>query len=294
MATRVTVLGTGIMGSAMARQLLAADHDVTVWNRTREKAEAVGDDGATVADDPADAVDGAELVLTVLADAEAVEEVMTEALGAMADDAVWVQMSTVGLAIDHLADLAAEHAVGFVDAPVLGTKEPAERGEVVVLASGPEDLRERCEPVFDAVGSRTLWLGEAGAASRVKLVTNAWLLGLVEALAESLALAEQLGVDPQGFFDAIEGGPVDATYAGLKGRAMLERDFPASFPLGLAWKDARLVVEAGDEHGLDLPVARVVAGQFARAVAARHGDADMAAVFRVVATDEGGGASNGG
>lgn len=283
----VAVLGTGIMGAAMARRLLAAGHPVTVWNRSPEKAEPLAAAGAAVAETPQAAVRDATVVMTMLAHGDAVAAVMDGpdgALAAMGQRSLWLQTSTVGdVWADRFGELAG--SVTYVDAPVLGTREPAERGELLVLAAGPDDVRDRCAPIFEAVGKRTQWVGAAGAASRLKLVVNAWLVGLVEALAESIALAEALDLAPQQFLDAIEGGPVGAPYAQLKGQAMMARSFPPSFPLTLALKDARLVVDAAERRGIDAKLARTVVEQFARAADAGHGDEDMAAVFRVVTRD---------
>src|SRR4051794_4303678 len=188
--TSVAVLGTGTMGAPMARNLVKAGLEVPAWNRSPEKAEPLGDDGVTVHDEAAEAVRTAEFVLTMLTNADAVRAVVTDegALEAMADGATWIQVSTIGVrAADELARLAADAGVTYVDAPVSGTKEPAEQGKLVVLASGPQDARERCRPVFDAIGQKTLWLGEAGVGSRMKMVVNTWLLALVEGLAESVA-----------------------------------------------------------------------------------------------------------
>ncbi len=274
---RVAVLGTGIMGAPMARNLAAAGHEVTAWNRTAEKAEGI--EGVAAAGSVAEAVRGADAVITMLADGDAVEAVAAEALEAM-DDAVLVQMSTIGPeATARLAERAAQAGVPFVDAPVLGTKGPAEEGKLIVLASGPEEVRERVQPLFDAIGAKTLWLGEAGAGSRLKLVINTWLLALTEGLAEAIALAEALDVDPQTFLDAIDGGPIGAPYANLKGKLMIERDFPPSFPLELALKDARLALAAAEEQGLRLAALAAVAEQMERAVEAGHGKADMAATI---------------
>ncbi|HLL58212.1 MAG TPA: NAD(P)-dependent oxidoreductase, partial [Rubrobacteraceae bacterium] len=217
----MAVLGTGIMGAAMARNLLAAGMQVRVWNRSREKAEPLVQDGATVAASPAEAAEGAGFVLTMLPEAGVIEEVAggeDGALSTLSGDGVWLQMSTVGIeGHERLAALAQERGVTYGDAPVLGTKEPAEGGQLVVLASGPEEIRERCEPVFDAVGSKTLWLGEAGAGSRLKLVTNNWIVGLLGVLAETISLARATGVDPARFLEVIEGGPLGLPYAQMKG-----------------------------------------------------------------------------
>jgi 3-hydroxyisobutyrate dehydrogenase len=246
---------------------------VIAWNRSAEKAEGI--EGVEAAGSVADAVSGADAVITMLADADAVEAVVREALPAM-DDAVLIQTSTIG---PEATARLAEQVPGLVDAPVLGTKGPAEEGKLIVLASGPEDVRERVDPLFDAIGAKTLWLGEAGAGSRLKLVINTWLLALTEGLAEAIALAEALDVDPQTFLDAIDGGPVGAPYANLKGKLMIERDFPPSFPLELALKDARLALAAAEAQGLRLGALAAVAEQMERAVEAGHGKADMAATI---------------
>ncbi|CAA9462922.1 MAG: 3-hydroxyisobutyrate dehydrogenase family protein [uncultured Rubrobacteraceae bacterium] len=282
-STAVAVLGTGIMGAAMARNLLAAGMEVRVWNRSREKAEPLAQDGATVAGSPAEAAEGAGFVLTMLPEAGTIEEVAggeEGALSTLPDDGLWLQMSTVGIeGQERLAALADERDVAYVDAPVLGTKEPAEQGQLIVLASGPEEVRERCEPVFDAVGSKTLWLGPAGAGSRLKLVTNNWIVGLLGVLAETISLAEATGVDPARFLEVIEGGPLGLPYAQMKGKMMIEEDFPTSFALELARKDAGLVLDAAGAQGLRLTVAEAVAARFDEAINTGHGEEDMAAVY---------------
>jgi 3-hydroxyisobutyrate dehydrogenase len=286
---RVTLLGTGIMGAPMARNLLRAGNDVTVWNRTEEKARPLEDDGAHVAATPADAVRGAEVVLTMLADAPAVEATMMESGGlhAMSPGSLWIQSSTIGIAAtERLAGLAAEREVMYADAPVLGTKKPAEDGQLFVLASGPPDARARCEPVFAAISRGSVWLGEGDLGTRLKLVVNSWILCTMENLAETLVLAETLEVDPRSFLEAISGGAMDMPYAHVKGEAMLTREFPPSFPLAHARKDAALILEAfgGD---VELPVVRATSQQFDRALELGHGDEDMSAVFYASAASVG-------
>jgi 3-hydroxyisobutyrate dehydrogenase len=278
----IAMLGTGIMGLPMARNLRAAGFEVRAWNRTREKAEPLRADGAEILDSAAAAVHGTEAVITMLADGDAVAATMEDggALRAMRAGSLWLQMSTVGIAAtEGFQALADERGVTFVDAPVLGTKKPAEERELTVLASGPDEARERCGPVFDAVGSKTLWLGEAGTGSRMKLVLNNWVLSLVESLAETVALAESLAIDPRQFLDTIEGGPLGLPYARLKGGAMVAREFPPSFPLALALKDAGLVLEAAERKRLELPVTCAVRAQMERAVEQGHGGEDMAATY---------------
>ena len=279
MAETVAVLGTGTMGAPIARNLATAGFTVRVWNRTRAAAEAI--EGVTVADTPADAVRGAGLMLTVLPDGRIVAEVAGDALDSAGEETIWIQSSTVGIeATERLAQLARNRGVRLVDAPVVGTKEPAEKGELTVLASGPEEVRQRCDPIFDAIGRKTIWLGPAGAGTRMKLVMNCWLVALVEGLAETLALARGLDLDPALFLETIAGGPLDLPYAQLKGKMMLAEEFPPSFKLRLAAKDARLVVEAAERAGLDLPLAETIAGRLERGVELGYGDEDMAATYR--------------
>jgi 3-hydroxyisobutyrate dehydrogenase len=274
---RVAVLGTGIMGAPMARNLAAAGHDVCAWNRSRERAEPLAEHGIAVCDEAQEAVEGAEVVVTMLADGDAVAEV-AERIEFPAD-AVWAQMSTVGIeATDRLAAVAERAGIPFVDAPVLGTKAPAEQGQLTVLASGDPRARERCAPAFDAVGARTVDLGDPpGAATRMKLVLNTWLVALVEGLAEAISLAEGLGLDPRQIIDIIDGGPLGPPYAKMKGTMMIARSYEPSFSLALAAKDARLALDAAARAGLELPALEAIRDQLERGVEQGHGDEDMAA-----------------
>ena len=165
---------------------------------------------------------------------------------------------------------------------MLGTKAPAEQGQLTVLASGPDQALDACRPVFDAIGGKTVRLGEASEGTRLKLVTNTWLLSLLGDLAESLAFAERLGVDQRAFLDAID-GPVGSPYAQMKGPMMLRREFPTSFPLRLALKDLELVLQAAESHEARMPVASAAAGNFRRAVEQGHGEEDMSAVYHASA-----------
>jgi 3-hydroxyisobutyrate dehydrogenase len=266
----------------MARRIAASGLPVRAWNRSADKAAPLAAAGCQVAATPAEATHGAGIVLTMLADADAVLAVMNGpdgALDAMDSSAVWLQMSTIGEAGTRLCSrLAGQRGLAFVDAPVLGTRQPAEQGALVVLASGPGEVAGRVQPVFDAVGQRTLWLGEAGAGTRLKLVANTWVLTVVEAAAEIIALAEALGLQSGLFFDAIDGGPLDLPYLRMKARAMTERDFKPAFSLALAAKDAALAAQAAANRDLDLPLLRTIAGRLEQG-ARQHGDADVSATY---------------
>jgi 3-hydroxyisobutyrate dehydrogenase len=276
----VAVLGAGgTMGLPMARNMARAGLEVRAWNRSPEKAQPLADDGAHIAGDLRAAVEAADVVMTMLADADAVLDVMGGAIDGMRDGAVWLQTSTIGEAgIEACADLASGHGIELVDAPVLGTKEPAEQAKLVVLASGPEGLRDRLRPIFDAIAERTMWVGEAGAGTRLKVVVNSWIVTVVEGGAETIALAEGMGVDPALMFDALEGGALDLPYLRMKGEAIAKREFDPSFSLRLAAKDAGLVSESAGRRDLELPALEAIRRRLDEGVP-EHGDEDMSATF---------------
>jgi 3-hydroxyisobutyrate dehydrogenase len=279
--TRVAFLGTGTMGLPMARNLVKAGFELCAWNRTPERARPLERDGAAVAADPREAATDCDLLVTMLSDAVAVLDSAAAALPALARGAIWLQMSTIGIEGTELCERAAlEAGVEFVDAPVLGTREPAEKGELVVMGSGPDAARARIEPLFDAVGKQTMWLGQAGQGTRAKVVINSWIVGVVGVLAETIALAEGLEVDPQVFFNAVQGGTLDLPYARIKGPAMIEKRFDnPAFRLSLSRKDADLALDAADAARLELPVLAAVRERLQRAEAGGHGDEDMAATY---------------
>jgi 3-hydroxyisobutyrate dehydrogenase len=198
---------------------------------------------------------------------------------------IWLQTSTVGVAAcRRLAELAARSHLRFVDAPVSGSKEQAERGELMVLAAGAPELEARLKPVLEAIARRTVWLGEVGAGTRAKLAMNAWVTGLVAVLAETITLSDGLDLDPHLFLDLLKGGPSDSPYAQLKGKAMIEGQLAPSFSLRLAHKDLRLILEAGHDAGASLPVLTAIEQKFDRAERQGRGDEDLASV---IAADRG-------
>lgn len=275
---RTTVIGTGIMGAGMARSLARAGHDVTVWNRTRDRAEPLSEHGIRVAGSVTEAVADARVVLTVLYDTDATAEVAAQMLPAMGEDAVWMQSATVGVeGTRRLHELGGDR---YLDAPVLGTRGPAEQGELVVLAAGPVALRDTASPVFRAVGSRTVVAGDVpGAASALKLACNAWVVSMISGTAQSLALAEALGIDPELFLEAIEGGPLEAPYVRSKGRMMLDRDWSTPmFELDGVVKDVGLMLEAAGPAGFPTGLLEALHHLFTDASGQGHGGDDMAAV----------------
>jgi 3-hydroxyisobutyrate dehydrogenase len=282
-ARRVAVLGTGTMGAPMARNLLHAGFGVRVWNRTMAKAAALAPDGALSAVDPAEAATGADVLITMLTDGATVEDVMTGPEGPLSmlgSDAIWIQMSTVGVEwTDRLADLADLHGVAFVDAPVSGSSEPADRGELEILAAGALEVRPHVQPIFDVLGRRTLWLDRVGDGSRLKLALNNWLVVLVEAMSETLTFSEALGLEPRVFLETIAGGPLASAYAMTKGAAMLDEDFVPGFPLRHALKDAELAMSAARRHGAELTLTDALLPRWREAIVDGHGDEDVAATI---------------
>lgn len=285
------MLGTGVMGSAMARNAARAGLDVRAWSRPLSDAERLVADGITVAETAAAATRGAELVVTMVPDAEAIDSFSSGPDGfleAMGPDAVWIQSSTVGVApADRLIITAREHGRSIVDAPVLGSKDPAERGELVILASGDHAAIRRCAPFFEAVAHRVLVVGPAGSGSRLKMVTNSWIMSAVAAIAESFALAEALDVDVGVFLDAIAGTQMDMGYAHVKGTMIARRTYPVQVTLANAAKDARLALAAARERGLPARVIAAATELMQAAVADGWAEHDMAAAFNAAVAEEG-------
>jgi 3-hydroxyisobutyrate dehydrogenase len=276
----IAFLGTGTMGMPIARNLANAGFSLRVWNRSPERAQPLAEVGAEVCASPAEAAHGADVLITMLNEAATVLDCAAEAVPALEADGIWIQMSTIGVeGIELCKELAERSNVQLVDAPVLGTKGPAEKGELVVLASGPRNALGACEKIFDAVASKTVTLGRVGEGTRCKLVTNNWLLGLTAVLGESIVLAESLDIDPRAFLEAIADGPVDSPYAHIKAKNMLERDFSEpSFKLDLARKDAFLVLTEAEDAELELPILRAVAARLDQASNQGLGDQDMSAM----------------
>ena len=278
----VAVLGTGIMGAGMTRSLLRAGLEVTVWNRHPGRAAPLAADGARVAATAAEAVADADAVITMLWDGNSVAEVMADALPTAPDGVLWVQTSTVSLhdAGDLLPSLAEGCDARYVDAPVLGTRQPAEDGRLTVLAAAPEALRDPVAPVFGAIGARTVWVSERpGDGTRLKLVANSWVGTIVAATAQSIAMAQGLGLDPRAFLDMMKGGAVDAPYLHIKGEAIIAGQFATSFAVDGAVKDTGLIAAAMRESGTDATLMEAISAQYRKAAESGHGEEDMAAIF---------------
>lgn len=275
----VAVIGTGIMGSAMAGSLLRAGLPTIVWDRSPSATKLLADQGARVAAAPGDAVAESDVVITMLPTGAITRSLILDngVVDSFKRGAVLAQMGTIGIeatvgAAQQLQELRPD--VSFVDAPVSGSKGPAAAGELLILASGPPEVRAKLEPVFSAIGRKTVWLGEAGEGTKMKLVVNSDMCVLIEGVAEALELANRLGVDPSGLEEAIAGGPLDAPIVDAKLHKMETGDYAPEFPLEWALKDVDLAITAS---GGALPLLAALSTQWHGAVDAGHGREDVSA-----------------
>jgi 3-hydroxyisobutyrate dehydrogenase len=279
--TRVGLLGVGLMGSAMANRLLDRGIEVIAWDRDSEALRAFQGRGGEPAEGPGEVVRGAGVVITMLPTSAIVLDVVEPLLEDWPEGAIWLQMSSVGAAeSDQLTKVADAHSVRLVDAPVSGSTHPAEQGELTILASGPDSARTAVEPIFDALASRVLWVGEAGMGSRLKLAANHWMIAMVAALAESMQLCEGMGLDQQQFIALLNGGPLGSAYALQKLDEMRRREYPAGFPVRLALKDLELVREVQQSSRVAMPVLDAVLERFLTA-GQDHADEDVAAIYEL-------------
>jgi 3-hydroxyisobutyrate dehydrogenase len=281
----VAILGTGTMGHGMAVSALRAGIPTVVWNRTAEPTRDLAELGADVADTAADAAQRAAIVVTMVTDTNAVVSIARDQgmLAALAPDAIWVQMSTIGVAgIEEVAAMVAAERrdITLIDAPVSGSKDPAEQGALTIFASGSDNARPRVAPLFDALGQRTIWVGTVGAGSRVKVVNNTWLAFGAEAIATSVALARQLGLEIDTVVDVLAGGPLVSPWQAAKLQRIAQGEFSAQFALSLALKDVRLALEAGGHDRFN--AFACLAEEWQQAVDQGLGDQDLTVVTRAL------------
>jgi len=278
---RVGLLGVGLMGSAMAGRLLAQGIAVIAWDRNADHVRPLEARGAAQAETPSEVVRSAGVVITMLPTADIIHDLVDPLLDDWPAGTVWLQMSSVGAAeADELTQVAEAHGVTIVDAPVSGSTHPAEEGQLTVLASGPDSARTAVEPIFSALASRVLWVGEAGMGSRLKLAANHWMITMVAALAESMHLCREMGLDQEQFIALLDGGPLGSAYALQKLDEMRRHDYPAGFPVRLALKDLQLVREIQMGSGARMPVLDVVLERFETANA-DLADQDLAAIYEL-------------
>ena len=275
---RITaVLGAGALGAAMAARLGEMGQEVRLWNRTAERARVAAAQARDVTAVAAagDAVSGAGAVITVLRDGDAVAKVMADAIASVEQGAVWIQASTVGPhSARALADLAREHGLAYLDAPVSGSTTPAREGKLVWLVAGDDAALSRARPWLEALGSSVLHVGTGVEGSALKLAVNAWMTAATVAMSDVLALCDALGIDHAMFVTALEAGPLAMPYELQKVRSMDAGAYTAGFAVALALKDINLAAELAAPS----PLLGVVRDRLERAVAAGHGSDDLAAV----------------
>jgi 3-hydroxyisobutyrate dehydrogenase-like beta-hydroxyacid dehydrogenase len=284
---KVGFMGLGNMGSAMARNLIEAGHTLSVYNRTRSRAEALQPPAARIAQTPGEAASGAEAIISMLADDHAVEEVVFApggALHTLPTGAVHICMSTISVGLSRrLAEAHKATGGHYVAAPVFGRPEAAAAAKLFVVAAGPPEKIELCQPLFDALGQKTFRAGEeASAANVIKLTGNFLISTVIESLAESFALVRKFGIDPNAFLDVLTGSLFDTPVYRNYGRLIASGEFePAGFKLRLGLKDNRLLAEAAEEGVVPMPMAGLVHDRFTAALAQGLGEADWAAIARV-------------
>jgi len=282
-------IGLGQMGMPMARNLLKAGHAVTVYNRTRSRAEQLVPEGARVAGTPGEACRG-DAVVTMLADDHALQDLMPDLAAKLGPATIHVSMSTISVAMSRrLAELHAQLNQGYIAAPVFGRPDAAAAQKLFVVAAGPRALVERCQPLFDAIGQKTFLVSEdPPAANVIKLCGNFMIASILEILGEAVALARKSGIDAGSFLDVFTGtlfgAPVFRTYGALIAQEKYE---PAGFRAALGLKDARLVLEAADDAAVPMPVANLVHDRLLTLVAQGRQDLDWSALARLAAEQAG-------
>lgn len=280
----VAVLGIGRMGAAMSSKLVDAGHAVSVWNRTPAAGEALAAQcAARVAATPAEAVAGAELVISILASGEVTEAVLLdpEVLAALAPATVVCDLGTSGVATAHRLDGAlSAREVRFVDSPVSGSVPIILAGQLLIMASGSPDGVAVATPILSAFAKKVAYLGPAGRGQAMKLSVNLVVFALNSAVGEALALARAAGVAPSDAYDVFQDSVVAAPLVNYKRAAFLDPDVPIAMSLDLVLKDLDLITGFADDLGSAIPATRAVRDEVADACAAGYGDRDMAQVFR--------------
>lgn len=284
---KVGLLGAGEMGAAFALRLLGSGHEVRVWNRTRSKAEKLEEHGATVAATPFDAARRSDVLLSMLADDDAVSSAVLEgrapAIDGLARESTHLSMSTISPRLSaRLARAHEEHGQGYVAAPVVGRPELASRGELVVVAAGAQDGLSRCAPILAALGKETHSLGEdAPSANLVKLAVNFMMATLFETLGEAYALVERYGVSDARFLEIANGALLKSPVLAAYGERIARNEFePPGLRLRLGLKDLRLALEAAEARALAMPIGSVLRDRFIEAVELGMQNADWSAVGR--------------
>jgi 3-hydroxyisobutyrate dehydrogenase-like beta-hydroxyacid dehydrogenase len=293
----IAFIGLGNMGSAMATNLLKAGHTLSVYNRSKNRADTLKPLGARVTTTPGEAAAGAEVAITMLADDHALESVVFYGTGGNAGildslppNAIHISMSTISVALSRrLAAAHAERKQHYVAAPVFGRPEAAAAAKLFIVAAGPAAQIERCRPLFDAMGQKTFVAGDdASGANLMKLAGNFLITAVIEGLAESFALVRKAGLDANLFHEILTSSlfnaPIYKTYGALINSQKFE---PAGFKLPLGLKDNRLLLAAAEENAVPMPMASLIRDRFLAALGQGMGELDWSAISKLSAKDAG-------
>jgi len=289
MATTVGLIGLGLMGKPMGRNLLKAGFPLVVWNRTRSKADDLLREGAKLAGTPSELASQVDVLITIVSDPPALEEVMfgpTGAIDALRRGSIFIDSSTVSPELARRETAAcAERGIDFLDAPVTGGTWGAEKGELVFMVGGKADVLERARPVLEAMGKRLFLLGPNGAGQTVKLAMNLILALEVEALAEANALVTSAGIKGERLIEVLQSSMGRSPLLDVKAPLILKKEFPASFPLRLMHKDVRLALELARQQGIELPAGAGAYSTYTAVKNSANDDPDYAAVARFWSKD---------
>jgi 3-hydroxyisobutyrate dehydrogenase-like beta-hydroxyacid dehydrogenase len=286
MKPNVGFMGMGIMGVPMTSNLLKAGFSVTVYNRTTDKLQPLQAMGAKIADSPQSLAESSDVIIAMVTGPEALNELLFGSNGAAAafkGGKAFVNMSSVSpLFTRQLSDRLASTGVAFIDAPVSGTKKPAEDGTLIILAGGPQDKVQELEPLFLAIGKKVVYCGPAGQGSMMKMFINLLLGLMMEGFAEALNFGRLGGLDMEAMLDTVFSGPLNCALFQMKAPHLKEGDFPPAFPLKHMAKDAKFVADAAHELGAPIPVGHAILQAYRIGVAQGWGDLDISAVYKVM------------
>ena len=286
MSKKIGFAGMGIMGLPMSKHILKEGYEVTVYNRTKEKTAPATENGAKIADSPRELCRESDTIILMLTGPEAIDAVLAGPGGILEEDCsgkILINMSTVSPAYARkLADILARRGIEFVDAPVSGSKKPAEDGTLVILAGGDRETVRRQEALLLTMGKKVVYCGEAGQGSAMKMVVNLLLGVMMEGLCEAVTLGEKCGLSKESIIETLLAGPLGCGLFNLKSEMLMEGDYPTQFPFKHMTKDIRFVLQTADEKGAPTPVGHAVFQLYRHGMGQGMGDMDFAAVKKVL------------
>jgi 3-hydroxyisobutyrate dehydrogenase-like beta-hydroxyacid dehydrogenase len=286
MLPKTGFLGMGIMGRAMAENILKAGYELMVFNRTPEKTAALSEAGARVAASQKEIADWAEIIIIMVTDMEAIDDLLSGVQGLLAGeiaDKTVINMSTVSPHDSKkLAERLQNYSATFIDAPVSGSKTAAEEGELIILAGGPKEKITELEPLFLSMGKKVVYCGDTGQGNSMKMTVNLLLGIMMEGLCEAVNFGQTCGLSVEAMFDTILSGTLACPLFHLKAEMLRDNFFPPQFPLKYMAKDLRFALDVAEENGAAIPVGRTITHLFNQALAESLDDMDFAVVKKVL------------